>query len=212
MNLEQARTNMVEQQIRTWEVLDQEVLDLLYVVPREDFVPAQHRALAFSDLEIPIADGERMWQPKLEARVLQELNLRKTDKVLEVGTGSGYQAAVLSELVREVYTIEIVPELAARAEALLRSLSRTNVRVRAGDGYAGWPEQAPFDRIIVTAAPEELPRPLIDQLADGGLLVAPVGRQSAPQWMTVVEKTGTGVVERRTIPVQFVPFTRGPGR
>jgi protein-L-isoaspartate(D-aspartate) O-methyltransferase len=119
---------------------------------------------------------------------------------------------VLSELVREVYTIEIVPELARRAESILRSLNKTNVRVRAGDGYAGWPEQAPFDRIIVTAAPEELPRPLIDQLAPGGLLVAPVGAQGAPQWMTIVEKTSRGVVERRTIPVQFVPFTRSPAK
>jgi len=98
------------------------------------------------------------------------------------------------------------------AEAALRSLNRTNVHVRAGDGYAGWPEEAPFDRVIVTAAPEEIPRPLIDQLATGGLLVAPVGTQSAPQWMTIVEKTRNGVVERRTIPVQFVPFTRGPAR
>jgi len=108
--------------------------------------------------------------------------------------------------------VEIVPELARQAEAVLRSLKRTNVHVRSGDGFAGWPEEAPFDRIIVTAAPETIPRPLIDQLATGGLLVAPVGTQSAPQWMTILEKTGDRVVERRTIPVQFVPFTRGPGR
>jgi protein-L-isoaspartate(D-aspartate) O-methyltransferase len=132
--------------------------------------------------------------------------------VLEVGTGSGYQAAVLGELVRDVYTIEIVPELARRAEETLRAMKRTNIHVRAGDGYAGWPEQAPFDRIMVTAAPEELPRPLLDQLAPGGRIVVPVGAQGAPQWMTIVEKTQMGVVERRTIPVQFVPFTRKPAR
>jgi protein-L-isoaspartate(D-aspartate) O-methyltransferase len=142
----------------------------------------------------------------------EALKVEPSHKVLEVGTGSGYQAAVLSELVRDVYTIEIVAELARRAEEVLRGLKRTNVHVRAGDGYAGWPEQAPFDRIMVTAAPEEVPRPLIDQLAPGGLLVAPVGAQGAPQWMTIVEKTGRGVIERRTIPVQFVPFTRAPAR
>jgi len=142
----------------------------------------------------------------------EALKVEPSHKVLEVGTGSGYQAAVLSELVRDVYTIEIVAELARRAEEVLRGLKRTNVHVRAGDGYAGWPEQAPFDRIIVTAAPEEVPRPLIEQLAPGGLLVVPVGAQRAPQWMTIVEKTSSGVVERRTIPVQFVPFTRTPAR
>src|SRR5687768_2749843 len=113
MNFEQARTNMVEQQIRTWEVLDQEVLDLLYVVPREEFVPAQHRALAFSDLEIPIGEGERMWQPKLEARVLQELALKKTDHVLEVGTGSGYLTALMAQRAAKVVSVESRPALAA---------------------------------------------------------------------------------------------------
>jgi protein-L-isoaspartate(D-aspartate) O-methyltransferase len=140
----------------------------------------------------------------------EALNVEPSHKVLEVGTGSGYQTAVLSELVREVYTIEIVRELAQRAEAVLRALNCTNVRVRVGDGYAGWPDEAPFDRIIVTAAAEDVPGPLIDQLADGGRLVLPVGAQGAPQWMTIVEKTGGGVAERRTIPVQFVPFTRLP--
>jgi protein-L-isoaspartate(D-aspartate) O-methyltransferase len=142
----------------------------------------------------------------------EALKVAPSHKVLEVGAGSGYQAAVLSELVREVYTIEIVPELARHAEATLQAMNRTNVHVRTGDGFAGWPEEAPFDRIIVTAAPETIPRPLIEQLATGGLLVAPVGTQNAPQWITIVEKTGDRVVERRTIPVQFVPFTRGPGR
>jgi protein-L-isoaspartate(D-aspartate) O-methyltransferase len=203
---------MVEQQIRQRGVTDARVLEAMRTVPRERFVPPELLPQAYDDGPLPIGAGQTISQPYIVAYMTEALKVQPSHKVLEVGTGSGYQAAVLSQLVREVYTIEIVPELAARAEALLRSLSRTNVRVRAGDGYAGWPEQAPFDRIIVTAAPEELPRPLIEQLADGGLLVAPVGRQSAPQWMTVVEKTGKGVVERRTIPVQFVPFTRGPGR
>jgi protein-L-isoaspartate(D-aspartate) O-methyltransferase len=128
-----------------------------------------------------------------------------------VGTGSGYQAAILAELARDVYTIEIVPALARRAEQTLRSLSYSHVQVREGDGYAGWPEQAPFDRIMVTAAPEEIPKPLIEQLAPGGRLVTPVGAQGQTQWITIVEKTDRGVTERRTIPVQFVPFTRKPG-
>ena len=120
MNLEQARTNMVEQQIRTWEVLDQDVLDLLYVVAREEFVPEKHRALAFSDMEIPIGEGERMWQPKLEARILQELNVRKTDRVLEVGTGSGYLTALMSHRAAHVVSVEISPAIAARTRSSLR--------------------------------------------------------------------------------------------
>jgi protein-L-isoaspartate(D-aspartate) O-methyltransferase len=163
---------------------------------------------AYEDGPLPIGSGQTISQPYIVAYMTEVLKVEPTHKVLEIGTGSGYQAAVLSELVRDVYTIEIVADLARRAEAVLQELKRTNVHVRAGDGYAGWPEQGPFDRIIVTAAPEQLPRPLIDQLAPGGLLVAPVGPQGAPQWMTIVEKTADGVVERRTIPVQFVPFTR----
>jgi protein-L-isoaspartate(D-aspartate) O-methyltransferase len=211
-DLRARRQEMVEQQIRQRGVTDARVLEAMRTVPRERFVPPELLPQAYDDGPLPIGAGQTISQPYIVAYMTEALKVQPSHKVLEVGTGSGYQAAVLSQLVREVYTIEIVPELAARAEALLRSLGRTNVHVRAGDGYAGWPEQAPFDRVIVTAAPEEIPRPLIEQLAEGGLLVAPVGPRSAPQWMTVVEKTGKGVVERRTIPVQFVPFTRAPGR
>jgi protein-L-isoaspartate(D-aspartate) O-methyltransferase len=181
-------------------------------VPRERFVPSELVARAYEDGPLLIGFGQTISQPYIVAYMTEALDASPTHRVLEIGTGSGYQAAVLSELVREVYTIEIVPELARSAEATLRALGRTNVRVRAGDGYAGWPDQAPFDRIIVTAAPEEIPRPLIDQLAPGGRLVIPVGSQGDTQWMTIVEKTGTGVVQKRTIPVQFVPFTRRPVR
>jgi len=128
--------------------------------------------------------------------------------VLEIGTGSAYQAAVLGKLAREVWTVEIVPELAAAATGQLRNLGLNNVHVRLGDGYSGWREQAPFDRMMVTAAPDEIPGPLVEQLAVGGRLVIPVGSQGGPQWMTVVEKTSSGVLEKRTIPVQFVPLTR----
>jgi protein-L-isoaspartate(D-aspartate) O-methyltransferase len=138
----------------------------------------------------------------------EALGVERSHSVLEIGTGSGYQAAVLGELARTVYTIEIVPELATRATGTLKALGYTNVHVRAGDGYAGWPEHAPFDRIMVTAAPEDIPKPLIDQLAPRGRLVIPVGGQGGTQWLTVVERTARGVTERRTIPVRFVPFTR----
>jgi protein-L-isoaspartate(D-aspartate) O-methyltransferase len=211
-DLRARRHEMVEQQIRQRGVTDARVLNAMRTVPRERFVPPHLIARAYDDGPLPIGEGQTISQPYIVAYMTEALKAEAAHKVLEVGTGSGYQAAVLSELVREVYTIEIVPELGRQSEALLRSMGRTNVHVRVGDGYAGWPEAGPFDRIIVTAAPEEIPRPLLDQLAPGGLLIAPVGAQNAPQWMTVVEKTDGEVVERRTIPVQFVPFTRGPAR
>jgi protein-L-isoaspartate(D-aspartate) O-methyltransferase len=204
------RHEMVEEQIRQRGVTDPRVLDAMRTVPRERFVPPALIANAYDDGPLSIGAGQTISQPYIVAYMTEALRVDPSHEVLEVGTGSGYQAAVLSELVREVYTVEIVPELARRAEAVLQSLNRTNVHVRVGDGYAGWPEEAPFDRIIVTAAPEEIPRPLVDQLAPGGVLVAPVGAQGGPQWLTIVEKTATGLVERRTIPVQFVPFIRSP--
>ena len=179
MNLEQARTNMVEQQIRTWEVLDQEVLDLLYVVPREEFVPAQHRALAFSDLEIPIGEGQRMWQPKLEARVLQELALRKSDRVLEVGTGSGYLAALLAHRAGHVYSVEIHPNLAVFGKANLERHGVDNVTLEIGDAARGWPRHAPYDAIVLTGSTPLLPRAFLEQLAPGGRLFAVVGEAPA---------------------------------
>jgi protein-L-isoaspartate(D-aspartate) O-methyltransferase len=179
MNLEQARSNMVEQQIRTWEVLDQDVLDLLYLVPREDFVPQQYRALAFSDLEIPIGEGEKMWQPKLEARVIQELNLRKTDRVLEVGTGSGYLTALLAHRSGHVHSIEIKPLLHELGRRNLASLGLENVTLQIGDAAHGWPLQAPYDAIVLTGSTPLLPRALLDQLAPGGRLFAVVGEAPA---------------------------------
>src|SRR5689334_20386685 len=164
MNLEQARTNMVEQQIRPWEVLDQDVLDLLYAVPREEFVPKQHRALAFSDLEIPIGEGQKMWQPKLEARVLQELNIRKTDRVLEVGTGSGYLAALMSHRAAQVVSVEISPAIAAFGRANLERHGADNVTLESGDASHGWAPRAPYDVIVLTGSTPILPRSFIEQL------------------------------------------------
>ena len=189
MNLEQARTNMVEQQIRTWEVLDQDVLDLLYVVPREEFVPERHRALAFSDLEIPIGEGEKMWQPKLEARVLQELSVHKTDRVLEVGTGSGYLTALLSHRAAHVYSVEINPQLAAFGRANLERHGADNVTLEVGDAARGWPSHAPYDVIVLTGSTQVLPRVFLEQLAPGGRLFAVVGE--APVMRARLISSGT---------------------
>jgi len=177
--LERARNNMVEQQIRTWEVLDQDVLDLLYLVPREHFVPAQHRAIAFSDLEIPLGEGEKMWQPKLEARVLQELAVRKGDCVLEVGTGSGYLAALLSHRAGHVHTVEIKPRLADLARENLSRHGVDNVTLHLGDGARGWPKHAPYDVIVLGGSTPVLPAALREQLAVGGRLFAVVGEAPA---------------------------------
>src|SRR5690348_16362505 len=144
MDLEQARMNMVEQQIRTWDVLDQDVLDLLYVVPREEFVPQQHRALAFSDMQLPLGEGERMWEPKLEARVLQELDVRKSDRVLEVGTGSGYFTALLAHRAAHVYSVEVKPALGALGRRNLERHAATNITLETGDAAHGWDRHAPY--------------------------------------------------------------------
>jgi protein-L-isoaspartate(D-aspartate) O-methyltransferase len=189
MNLDQARTNMVEQQIRTWEVLDQDVLDLLYLVPREDFTPPQYRGLAFSDLEIPIGEGERMWQPKLEARILQELAVKKFDRVLEIGTGSGYLTALLAHRAAHVYSVEMKPALAALGRSNLERHSAENVTLEIGDGARGWPAHGPYDVIVLTGSTPVLPRAFLDQLATGGRLFAVVGEAPA---MTARLVTCTG--------------------
>jgi protein-L-isoaspartate(D-aspartate) O-methyltransferase len=206
------RRDMVERQIRARGVSDARVLTALATVPRERFVPEALRDRAYDDTPLPIGFNQTISQPYIVAYMTEALGIEADDRVLEIGTGSGYQAAVLGELAGTVYTIEIVPELAERAAATLKDLGYGNVHVRAGDGYAGWPEHAPFDRIMVTAAPDEIPAPLLEQLAAGGRLVIPIGGQGQTQWMTIVDKTDRGVVSRRTLAVQFVPFTRNPNR
>jgi protein-L-isoaspartate(D-aspartate) O-methyltransferase len=213
MNLEQARSNMVEQQIRPWEVLDQDVLDLLYAVPREQFVPEKHRALAFSDLEIPIGEGERMWMPKMEARVLQELGLRKSDRVLEVGTGSGYFTALASHRASHVYSVEISPTLAAFGRANLERHGVDNVTLEIGDAARGWPKHAPYDAIVLTGSTPLLPRGFIEQLAVGGRLFAVVGEPPAMTAQLVVETVpgawhATGLFE--TVLAPLVNAERAP--
>jgi protein-L-isoaspartate(D-aspartate) O-methyltransferase len=178
MNLEQARFNMVEQQIRTWEVLDQDVLDLLYAIRREEFVPAACRDLAFSDLEIPIGsdnEGERMWQPKLEARVVQELSVRKSDRVLEVGTGTGYLTALLARRAQQVFSVEINPTLKARGEKSLKAHGIDNATVELGDAAQGWDKHGPYDVIVLTGSTPVLPQAMLNQLKPGGRLFAIVG-------------------------------------
>ena len=177
MNFEQARTNMVEQQIRTWEVLDQAVLDLLYVVPREDFVPPAYRTLAFVDMEIPIGEGERMMAPKMEARIVQALAPHKTERVLEVGTGSGYLTALLAHRAAHVHTVEIRPALAAFGRGNLERHGADNVTLETGDAARGWSTRAPYDVIVLTGSTPVLPKALLEQLSPLGRLFAVVGEE-----------------------------------
>ena len=186
MDLEKARFNMVESQIRPWGVLDQTVLDLLYRVKREEYVPPVFRSLAFSDLEIPIGHGQTMLAPKLEARMLQELRLSPTDKVLEVGTGSGYFTALLASLARHVISVEIIPALAAEAQAKLAAHEFTNVTLEVGDAARGWDKHAPYDVIVLTGATPVLPESLLTNLRPNGRLLAVVGEPPVMEARRVV--------------------------
>ncbi len=178
-------------------------------VPRHRFVPPEFAASAYDNRPLPIGEGQTISQPFIVALMTELAQPKKTDRVLEVGTGSGYQAAVLAECVERVYTIEIVPALGRRASALLKELGYANVDTRIGDGYRGWPDAAPFDAILVTAAPDHVPQPLVDQLKPGGRLVIPVGSQFGGQDLLVIEKSADGRAVRRTaLPVRFVPLTR----
>jgi protein-L-isoaspartate(D-aspartate) O-methyltransferase len=176
-------------------------------VAREKFVPPELRHRAYEDRPLPIGYGQTISQPYIVALMTEHVQPKAGQRVLEIGTGSGYQAAVLSELVAEVYSIEIVRPLAQRAEGLLRELGYKNVHVKAGDGYKGWPEHAPFDAIIVTAAPDHVPQPLVEQLKEGGRMIIPVGKSGA-QNLYLLEKRGGQVKQTSVIPVKFVPFTR----
>jgi len=201
---------MVREQIETRGIHNAAVLRAMRATPRHLFVPEAIRSQAYFDGPQPIGHGATISQPYIVALMTELLEPAKTQRVLEIGTGSGYQAAILSQLVREVYTIEIVPELAKSAAQTLKKLGYNNVTVRQGDGYQGWPEQAPFDRIIVTAAPPEIPRTLLDQLRRGGKLVTPVGENVFRQELVVVDKSPSGQIRKRSvIPVAFVPMVRG---
>ena len=182
------------------------VLAVMGQVPRHEFVPERQRAQAYDDHPLPIGYGQTISQPFIVAFMTEQLEPKPTDRVLEIGTGSGYQAAVLSELVARVYTIEIVDGLATRAAADLKRLGYTNVQVRAGDGYKGWPEAAPFDAIMVTCAPERVPQPLVEQLKDGGRIIIPVGLLWN-QELVLLRKRGGKLEQHAVLPVRFVPMT-----
>jgi protein-L-isoaspartate(D-aspartate) O-methyltransferase len=199
------REKMVETQIKARGVKDPRVLSALLKVERHRFVPKEYLNSAYSDQPLPIGEGQTISQPYIVALMTELLELKGDEKVLEVGTGSGYQAAILAELAKEVYTVEIVESLASTAKNRLLELGYQNVKVKAGDGYLGWPEAAPFDAIIVTAAPDHIPKRLLDQLKEGGRMVVPVGSY-AQELKKIVKQSGkietTGI-----IPVVFVPMT-----
>jgi len=209
-NLARQREAMVAQQLRSSgrDIRDERVLRAMSTVPRHEFVPASLRAHAYDDGPLPIGHGQTISQPFIVAFMTEKLQPKPVDRVLEIGTGSGYQAAVLAGLVKEVYTIEIVEPLGKQAETTLRRLGYSNVHVRIGDGYQGWPEVAPFDAIIVTCAPDHVPERLVDQLKEGGRMIIPVG-EGMFQELYLLEKKMGRVEKQAVLPVRFVPMVPG---
>lgn len=210
MNVEQARFNMIESQIRTWEVLDQAILDTLFAVKREEFVPPQYRSLAFADMEIPLGHGEVMLSPKLEARMIQELGVTQIDKVLEIGTGSGYVTALLARLAGQVISIERVEALGHGAARKLAGHDVRNVSLAIGDAGKGWPQQAPYDAILLTGSVAQLPDALKTQLAIGGRLLAVIGDPPAMTATLITRLSETafqsaGLFETSIPPLRNVP-------
>ncbi len=202
---EDERERMVEFQLARRGISDERVLAAMRRVPRHRFVPESQAPFAYEDGPLPIGQGQTISQPYVVAFMTQALELSGDERVLEIGTGSGYQAAILSQLAREVWTIEIVEPLAEQARSTLARLGYPDIHVRCGDGYLGWPEHAPFDAIMVTAAPDHVPQPLLDQLAVGGRMIVPVGERE--QELVLVRRTAEGYVREEVLPVRFVPMT-----
>ena len=200
------RQRMVQQQLKARGINDGRVLAAMAKVPREEFVPPNSRAESYEDGPLPIGYGQTISQPYIVAFMTEQLQPKRNDRVLEVGAGSGYQAAILAELVAEIYTIEIIEPLAKNAEAALQRLGYKNVHVKAGDGYKGWSEHAPFDAITVTCAPDHVPQPLVDQLKEGGRMIIPVGVFGDQELYLLEKKNGT-LQRRAVLPVRFVPMT-----
>ncbi len=203
-----ARNNMVQTQISDRGLRNSEILSAMRKVPRHLFVPKEYEADSYGDYPLPIGHGQTISQPYIVAYMTEAVHPDKTKTVLEVGTGSGYQAAILAELVKQVYTIEIIPELAKEAADRLRQLGYGNITCKTGDGYNGWPEHSPYDIIVVTAAPGEIPQPLIDQLAEGGRMIIPVGAPGAIQELILIVKKNSKIQKKRLTFVRFVPFRR----
>jgi len=201
------REHMVKFDLRGRDITDEKVLEVMARVPRHEFVPRDLQGKAYADHPLPIGYGQTISQPYIVALMTQGLKLKKEDRVLEIGTGSGYQAAVLAEIVDEVYTIEIIEELAERANKTLKELDYENVEVKTGDGYFGWEEHAPFDAIIVTCAANHIPPPLIEQLDEGGRLIIPLGSTKYYQTLTLVEKRNGSLETKYITSVRFVPMT-----
>lgn len=198
---------MVETQIIARGIKDKRVISAMLKIERHLFVPENLREFAYEDYPLPIGENQTISQPYIVALMTEVLNLKREDKVLEIGTGSGYQAAILAEIAKEVYTIEILAKLAERAEKLLKDLGYKNIKVRCGDGYLGWKEFSPFDCIIVTCAPEDIPQPLIEQLAQDGRIVIPIGERFY-QELVLIEKRKGKIEKKSIIPVLFVPMIR----
>ena len=203
---------MVETQLKGRDIYDKATLEAMSAVRREQFVPKDVRLYSYSDGPLPIGEGQTISQPYIVAYMTQVLRLKPDHRVLEVGTGSGYQAAVLAEIVDSVYTIEIVEKLGVKSRNLLKSLGYDNIQVKIGDGYHGWPDKAPFDAIIVTAGAETIPEPLIEQLKDGGRMIIPVGPHRGIRQLVRVDKKDGKVKKKELMAVRFVPFTRKEGQ
>ena len=206
------RIRMVERQIETRGVKDKRVLEAMRTVPRHRFIPGVLESQAYNDSPLSIGEGQTISQPYVVAFMTEALDLDPGDRVLEIGTGSGYQAAVLAELVADVYTVEIIPRLGERAERILGELGYDNVHVHIGDGYEGWSEHAPYDAVIVTCAPEAIPAMLIEQLTEGGRMIIPVGGRYSVQNLVRGVKRNDRLDAREVLPVRFVPMVRGHER
>jgi len=202
------RDKMVKEQLEARGITSTAVLNAMRQVPRHEFVPAENRYMAYDDCPVPIGYNQTISQPYIVAYMTEKLNVKKSQRILEIGTGSGYQAAILSLLADSVFTIEIVRPLGENARTRFKELGYNNIKVKIGDGYLGWKQYAPFDAIMVTAAPEKVPPPLIDQLKEGGTMVVPLGSQRGTQYLQLLEKHNGKMERTKLLPVRFVPFTR----